>query len=69
MFHDTTSVDLRLQDLQATAAELRAERAATSRVQADQPRRFRVTAGETFLAMGTALVNSTSQARISPVGR
>lgn len=68
MLHDTTSVENRIHDLQATAAELRAARAA-SRTSAGRPQGLRVRIGSAFVALGSALVNGASPARMSPVGR
>lgn len=68
MFHDTINVDDRIHDLQVTAAELRAERAA-SRNRTSRPQGLRARIGSAFVAVGSTLLEGTSPARVSAVGR
>ena len=69
MFHLTMSPEDRIHDLQATAAELRAARAATPDRRFRWPQRLRLRLGTILMAAGEALVSGVKPAPVSRVGR
>jgi hypothetical protein len=69
MFHMTINADERLKDLQATADELRHERAMVSASRPGLAQGLRYRFGNALLAAGTALVSGAGSATPSRAGR
>ena len=69
MFHMTINADERLKDLQATADDLRHERAAVTASRPGIAQGLRYRFGSALLAAGTALVSGAGSATPSRAGR
>lgn len=69
MVHMTNTVDDRIRDLHATAADLRNERIVTPDSRRGRAHGLRLRIGTALLAAGTALVSGATPATTSRAGR